>query len=70
MYCKTQRNGKNSIDIRLVSNKIVYLKWITKLYVKKIFDNDLVAIRKITLKLKVTLKLHKPVYIGMYILMH
>ena len=35
-----------------------------KLYVTKIFDNDLVAIRKS----KVTLKLNKPAYIGMYTL--
>ena len=36
----------------------------TKLYFTKIFDNDLVAIRKS----KVTLKLSKPAYVGMCIL--
>ena len=36
----------------------------TKLYVTKIFGNDLVVIRKS----KVTLKLSKPVYVGMCIL--
>ena len=36
----------------------------TKLYVAKIFDNDLVA----THKSKVIVNLNKPAYIGMYIL--
>ena len=36
----------------------------TKLYVRQIFDNDLVAIRKN----KVKLTLNKTAYIGMYIL--
>ena len=36
----------------------------TKLHVKKIFDNNLVAIQKS----KVTLRLNKPEYVGMYIL--
>ena len=36
----------------------------TKLYVNKIFDNDLVTIRKS----KVTLTLNKPAYTGMCIL--
>ena len=36
----------------------------TKLYVRQIFDNDLVAIRKN----KVRLTLNKTAYIGMYIL--
>ena len=36
----------------------------TKLYITKIFVNDLVAIRKS----KFTLKLNKPAYVGMYIL--
>ena len=36
----------------------------TELYVKKIFDNDLVAIRKS----KITLTFNKPAYVGMCIL--
>ena len=30
VYCKTERNLRNSIDVRLKSNKNVYLKWISK----------------------------------------
>ena len=50
-------------DVRLVSNKKDYLKWTSKPNFKsqKIFDNDLVKIRKS----RVTLKLKKPVYVGM-----
>ena len=36
----------------------------TELYVKKVFDNDLVAIRKS----KITLTFNKPAYVGMCIL--
>ena len=58
------KNLRNTIE--LLSNKKGYLKWTTKLSYKsrKIFDNDLVAIRKS----KVTLMLNKPAYIGMCIL--
>ena len=44
----TMANLRNRIDVKLVSNKKVYLKWICKpSYMShKIFDNDLVAIRK------------------------
>ena len=51
-------------DVRLVSNKKDYLKWTSKPNFKsqKIFDNDLVKIRKS----RVTLKLKKPVYVGMH----
>ena len=50
-------------DVRLVSNKKDYLKWTSKPNFKsqKIFDNDLVKIRKS----RVILKLKKPVYVGM-----
>ena len=60
------KNLRNRIDVRLVSNKKDYLKWTSKLsYMShKIFDNDLVAIRKN----KVTLTLNKPASIGMCIL--
>ena len=49
-----------------MSNKKDYLKWTSKssFMSHKIFDNDLVAIRKN----KVTLTLNKPAYIGMCIL--
>ena len=59
-------NLRNTIDIKPVSNKTDYLKWTSKpSYMShKIFDNDLVAIRKN----KVTLILNKPAYIGMCIL--
>ena len=40
----------------------------TKLCFTKIFENDLVAIRKSTLKPKVTLKLHRPAYVRMCII--
>ena len=41
-------NLRNRIDVKLVSNKKDYLKWTSKpSYMShKIFDNDLVAIRK------------------------
>ena len=57
------KNLRNRIDVRLVSNKIDYLKWTSKpSYMShKIFDNDLVAIRKN----KATLMLKKPAYTGM-----
>ena len=63
--CIWKNNGKfkNGIDVKLVSNHKDYLKWTSKpSYMShKIFDNDLVAIRKN----KVTLTLKKPAYIGM-----
>ena len=59
-------NLRNRIDVKLVSNKKDYLKWTSKpSYMShKIFDNDLVAIRK----KKATLTLNKPAYIGMCVL--
>ena len=62
----TMANLRNRIDVKLVSNKKIYLKWICKpSYMShKIFDNDLVAIRK----KKVTLTLNIPAYIAMSIL--
>ena len=66
VYGTTMENIRNRIDVKLVSNKKDYLKWTSKpSYMShKIFDNDLVAIRKN----KVTLTLNKPAYIGMCIL--
>ena len=59
-------NLRNRIDVKLVNNKGDYLKCISKpSYMShKIFHNNLVAIRKS----KLALKLNKPAYIGMCIL--
>ena len=66
VYGKVIENLRNRINIKLVTNREDYLKWTSKSrYMShKIFDNDLVAIRKN----KVTLTLNKPAYIGMCIL--
>ena len=65
-YGRTMENLKNRIDLKLLSNKKDYLKRTSKpSYIShKIFDNDLVTIRKN----KVTLMLKSPAYIGMCIL--
>ena len=65
VYGKTIENLRNRIDVKLVNNKKDYLKWASKpsYILHKIFENDLVAIRKN----KVTLTLNKPAYIGMCI---
>ena len=59
-------NLRSRIDVRLENNEKDYLKCSSKpSYMShKIFDNNLVAIRKS----KVALKLNKPAYIGMCIL--
>ena len=59
-------NSRNRSNVKLVSNQKDYLKSKSKLnYMShKIFENDLVAIRKTN----VTLVLEKPAYIGMCIL--
>ena len=61
VYGKTMENLRNRIDVKLVSNKKDYLKWTSKpsYMTHKIFDNDLVAIRKN----KAALTLNKPAYI-------
>ena len=68
MLCmvKLWENLRNRIDVRLVSNKKVYLKRTSKpsYMSQKIFDNDLVVI----LKREVTLTLNRPAYVGMCIL--
>ena len=66
VYGKTIENIRNSIDVRLLSNKKDYLKCASKssYMPHKIFDNNLVAIRKS----KITLALSKPAYIVMCIL--
>ena len=59
-------NLRNRIDVKLVSNKKDYLKLTLKssYMSQKVFDDDLVAIRKN----KVTLTLNKPEYVGICIL--
>ena len=59
-------NLRNRIDVKLVNNEKDYLKCTSKpSYMShKIFDNNLVAIRKSKLALKLT----KPAHIGMCIL--
>ena len=57
MHGKAMENLRKMLDVKLVSNRKNYLKWISKpSYMShKIFDNNLVAIRKN----KVTLTLNK-----------
>ena len=59
-------NLRNRIDVKLVNNKKEYLQFILKpsYMSRKIFDNNLVAIWKS----KVALKLNKPEIIGICIL--
>ena len=63
---KTMENVRNRVNVKLVSNKKDHLKWESKpSYMShRIFDNDLVAIRKN----KVTLALSKPTHIRICIL--
>ena len=65
IYGKAMENLRNRIYVKLVKNKKDYLKCTSKpSYMShKIFDNNLVAIRK----RKLALKLNKPAYIGMCI---
>ena len=66
IYGRTMENLGNRIDVKLVNNEKDYLKYTSKpSYMShKIFDNNLVALSKS----KVALKLKKPAYIGMFIL--
>ena len=65
VHRKTMENVRNRIDLKLVNNKKDYLKYASKpSYMShKIFDINLVAIRK----RKVALEVNKPTYILMYI---
>ena len=66
IYSKIMENVRNRIDVKLVNNENDYLKCTSKpsymLY--KMFDNNLVAIRKSRL----ALKFNKTVCIGICIL--
>ena len=66
LYGKRMENLRNRIDLKLLSKKRNYLKWTSKPnYIShKIFDNELVVIRRN----KLTLTLNKTVCIGMCIL--
>ena len=66
IYGKTMENLRNRIDVKLVNSEEGCLKCTSKpsYMPHKIFDNNLVAVRK----RKVSLKLNKPVYIGICIL--
>ena len=66
VYGQTMENVRNRINVELARNKKDHLKWAfkTSYILQKIFDNNLVAIRKN----KVTLMLNKPAYIGICIL--
>ena len=59
------KNMRNKIDVRRISNKKDYLNWTSKrsYMSRKIFDKNLVAMRKN----KVILKLNKLIYVGMSI---
>ena len=65
IYGKTMENLRNRIDVKLVNNEKDYLKCISKpsYMPRKIFGNNLVAIRKNKLALKLT----KTASIVMYI---
>ena len=67
MYGKTMENLRNIIDVKLVNNEKAYLKCTSKSsYMShKIFGKNLVEIRKS----KLALKLNKPAYTGMCILL-
>ena len=64
-YGKTMENLRNRINAKLANNEKFYLRCTSKpSYMSyKIFGNNLVAIRR----RKVVLKLNRPVYIGMCI---
>ena len=66
IYGKTMENLKNRINVKLVNNEKDFLKctWKLSYMSHKIFDNNLVAIRKS----KLALKLSKPAYTGIFIL--
>ena len=66
IYEKTTEHLRNRADVNLVHNKRNYLKCTSKTshISQKVFNNDLVVIRKS----KIALNLHKPAITGMWIL--
>ena len=66
VFGKTMENLRKRVDVKLVTNEKKLLKWVSRpTYVSsKIFNEDLVAVHKI----KETLTLNRPAYVGMCIL--
>ena len=66
VFGKTMENIRKRVDVRLVTDEKKLLKWVSKpTYVSsKIFNENLVAVHKI----KETLTLNRPAYVGMCIL--
>ena len=66
VFGKTMENIRKQVDVRLVTDEKKLLKWASKpTYVSsKIFNENLVAVHKI----KETLTLNRPAYVGMCIL--
>ena len=66
VYGKTMENLRKRVDVRLITDEKKLLKMVSKpTYVSsKIFNDDLVAVHKI----KETLTLNRPAYVGMCIL--
>ena len=64
IYRKTMQNVRNRIDVKLLNNEKEYLKSKPRYMSHKIFGNNLVAIRKS----KLSLKLNKPACSEMCIL--
>ena len=65
VYRKTMENLRNWIDVKLLNNENDYLKRTSKpsYMLHKIYDNNLIVIRKS----KVSLKLNKPIHYSLYI---
>ena len=66
VFGKTMENLRKRVDVRLVTEEKKLLKWVSRpTFVScKIFNEDLVAVHKI----KETLTLNRPAYVGMCIL--
>ena len=66
VFGKTMENLRKRQDIKLITDKEKLLKWASRpsFISSKIFNEDLVAVHKI----KPTLKLNRPAYVGMCIL--
>ena len=66
VYGKTMENIRKRVDVKLITDEKKLLKWTSRpTYVScKIFNEDLVAVHKI----KETLTLNRPAYVGMCIL--
>ena len=65
VYRKTMENLRNWIDVKLLNNENDYLKRTSKpsYMLHKIYDNNLIVIRKSN----VSVKLNKPIHYSLYI---